>query len=301
MALTSRVPLMMSRSGDYIILPDDRQMRIDYVSIGPGYFDALRLPLVRGRAFERTDDAAAPRVAVINETLARRGWPDGDALGSTFLFRGQPTTVVGVARDARYATLDEDVPGFVYLPLRQVWHPTQTLLVRSQRGEPEVMREVREMVLALDPALPSPPVATLKEYTDLAVLPQRAGAFVTSGLGIAGLLLASIGLYGVMAFAVGRRTREIGIRVALGATRGSVLRLMLGHGLRLVLIGIASGLVLAAVAGRAIAPYLFAVSPVDPLAFVGMSAVLGAVALAASYLPARRAAAANPLDALRGE
>jgi putative ABC transport system permease protein len=299
--LTARVPLMMSRSGDEIVLPGDRPLSIDYVSVGADYFDALQIPVMRGRAFTRAEAAAAPRVAVINETLARRAWPDGDAVGRTFRFRDEVTTVVGVARDARYATLDEVTPAFVYVPLEQIWHPTQTLLVRSRRGDAEVMQEVREAVLAFDPTLPPPPVGTLEQFTDLAVLPQRAGAIVTGGLGAVGLLLASIGLYGLMAFAASRRTREIGIRVALGATRASVLRLMIGQGLRLTFAGIAVGLVLAAVAARAIAPYLFSVSPLDPLAFAAMSMVFAVVAMVASFIPARRAASLNPIEALRSE
>lgn len=299
--LTTRVPLMMSRSGDQIVLPDDRALSIDYVGIGASYFDALQLPVVHGRAFTRDDDHTAPRVAVINETLARRAWPDGDAIGRTFRFRDEITTVVGVARDARYTSLDEVTPAFVYVPVAQIWHPTQTLLVRSRRSDAEVIRTVREAVLALDPRLPAPRVGTLEQFTAIALLPQRAGAIVTGGLGVVGLLLASIGLYGLMAFAVSRRTREIGIRVALGATRTSVLRLMIGQGLRLAVAGIAVGLVLAAIAARAIAPYLFSVSPLDPLAFAAMSLVFAVVATVASFIPARRAASADPLEALRSE
>jgi len=299
--LTARVPLMMGRSEDQIVLREDRPLSIDYASVGADYFDALQIPLVQGRAFARADDAAAPRVAVVNETLARRAWPDGDAIGRTFRFRDQVTTVVGIARDARYATLDEVTPAFVYVPLAQIWHPTQTLLVRSLRGDAGVMREVREAVLALDPTLPPPRIGTLEQFTDITVLPQRAGAIVTGGLGVVGLLLASIGLYGLMAFAASRRTREIGIRVALGATRPSVLRMMMGQGLRLAFAGIAVGLVLAALAARAIAPYLFSVSPLDPLAFAATSIVFAVVAMVASFIPARRAASADPIEALRSE
>jgi putative ABC transport system permease protein len=140
------------------------------------------------------------------------------------------------------------------VPLAQVWHPTQTLLVRSLVNEAEVMRAVREAALALDPVLPAPRVGTLEQFTAVALLPQRAGAIVTGGLGVLGLLLASIGLYGLMAFEAGRRTREVGIRVALGATRSSVLRLIVGRGVRLAFAGIAVGLVLAAVAARGLTP-----------------------------------------------
>jgi putative ABC transport system permease protein len=300
-SLAARVPLMMGRTPDEVVLPDGRSLSIDVASVGTGYFDTLQLPLVRGRAFDRADGSSRSRVAVINETLARRAWPDGDAIGQTFRFRDHMTTVVGIAHDARYATLDEHTPAFVYVPLAQVWHPTQTLLVRSRRGDAEVMREVKEAVLALDPTLPPPRVGTLEQSTDIVLLPQRAGAVVTGALGVVGLLLASMGLYGVMSFAAARRTREIGIRVALGATRSSVFRLMIGEGLRLALAGIALGLALAVIAARAIAPYLLSVSPLDPLAFAAMSVVFAAVAMGASFVPARRAAGADPLEALRNE
>lgn len=299
--LTSRTPLMMSRSGDQIVLPDDRPLPVDYVSVSPGYFDTLQIPLLQGRAFAHSDAAGARRVAVINETLARRAWPDGDVIGRTFRFRDEITTVVGIARDARYAALDEITPAFVYVPLAQVWHPTQTLLVRSLLNEADVMRAVRQAALVLDPVLPAPHVGTLEQFTAIALLPQRAGAIVTGGLGVLGLLLASIGLYGLMAFEAGRRTREVGIRVALGATRMSVLRLMVGRGVRLAFAGIAVGLVLAAIAARGLTPYLFSVSPLDPLAFSTMSIVFALVAMVASFIPARRAASADPLEALRGE
>lgn len=300
--LTARIPLMMGRSSEDVVLDDGRTLSIDHASVGAGYFDALRLPLLRGRAFGHADDRAAPRVAVINESLARRAWPEGEAIGQTLRFRDEVTTIVGIARDAKYASLDEDTPSFVYVPLAQVWHPTQTLLVRSGRGvDAGVAREVREAVLALDPGLPPPRVSTLEQATDIVVLPQRAGALVTGGLGAVGLLLASVGLYGLMASSAARRTRELGIRIALGATRTSVIRLMLGEGLRLAAAGIGVGLVLAVLSARTLAPYLFSVSPLDPLAFGVMTLVFVLVVLVASFVPARRAAAADPLEALRAE
>jgi predicted permease len=299
--LTSRVPLMMSRSGDDIRIAGEQTLPVDYISVGGEYFDALGIPLLQGRPLTRADDAAAPPVAVINETLARRAWPDGNAIGSTFRFRDQVTTVVGIARDATYATLDEVTPAFVYVPLAQVWHPTQTLLVRAAGGDAAAMREVRQAVLSLDPTLPPPRIDMLEQFTDIAVLPQRAGALVAGGLGVVGLLLATIGLYGQMAFAASRRTREIGIRVALGATQAAVLRLMVGQGLRLALAGIAVGLILAASAARVIAPYLFSVSPLDPVAFATTSLLFAVVAMAAAFIPARRAANADPIEALRSE
>lgn len=300
-SLTARVPLMMGRSGDEILTADGRAASVDHASVAPGYFDVLRLPLARGRAIEPTDTETSPPVAVINETMARRVWPGSDPIGQSFRFRDVVTTVVGVVRDAKYASLDEDTPSFAYMPLTQVWHPTQTLLVRTHPDVPatSLMGAVRDAVLAIDPQVPPPRLTTLGELTGIVVLPQRAGAIVTGTLGAAGLLLAAIGLYGLLAFNAGRRTREVGIRVALGATRSSVLQMFLADGLVLAATGIIVGLGLAALATRTLAPYLFSVSPFDPLTFVVMSAAFLVVAAVASFIPARRAAAADPLEALR--
>jgi predicted permease len=298
-SFTGRVPLMMGRSPDDIAVEGTGEVPIDHASVDVNYFDVLQIPVLQGRAFMDGDAVGAERVAVVNETLARRVWPDGSALGRTFRFRDEVTTVVGVVRDAKYASLDEQTPSFVYVPLAQIWQPTQTLLARTVRDPAELTREVQDAVWSIDPQVPRPRVSTLERATSIVLLPQRAAAIVTGVLGGAGLLLAAVGLYGLMTFAASRRTREIGIRVALGATSGTVLRMMLADGLRLAAAGIAVGLVLAALAARVLSPYLFDLSPLDPVAFVAMACVFVLVALLASYLPARRAAGADPLDALR--
>jgi predicted permease len=299
-SFTRRLPLMMSRSTDRMRLDGAGEMAVDYNEVGAGYFDALQLPLLQGRAFGAADDERAPRVAIVNETLARIAW-SGGAIGRTLRFRDEVVTVVGVARDARYASLDEPTPAFVYFPVAQVWHPTQALLLRTD-GAPESMAAaVRRAVQAIDPRLPPPRVTTLRRVTDLVVLPQRAAAIVTGILGGAGLLLAAAGLYGAMAFAAGQRTREIGIRVALGADRSGIVRLMLREGLLLTAAGLAAGGVLAAGAGRLIAGWLYGVSPLDGATYLATSACLAAVALVAAWLPARRAASIDPLVALRAD
>lgn len=297
---TGRVPLMMGSSIDDVIV-DGGKLSIHYASVGAGYLSALELPLVEGRDISRSDDERAARVAVINETLARRAWPGGSAVGRTFRFRDTLTTVVGIARDAKYARLDETTPAFAYVPVAQVWQPTQALLVRTAADPRRLRLAIEEAVLSIDPLLPRPRVTTLHDASAIALLPQRVAAIVTGILGGAGLLLAAVGLYGIMAFSASRRTREIGIRVALGAARSSVLRLMVRDGMRLAAVGIAIGLVLAAAATRVIAGWLFGVSPFDLATFAAMSALFLVVALAASYLPARRAAAADPLSALRAD
>jgi predicted permease len=271
-------------------------------TVGADYLAALRIPVVQGRALARTDDERAPRVAVVNETLARRFWPDGSALGRTFGFRGEQVTVVGIARDAKYDGPAEATPPFVYFSVAQFWEPRQTLMVRAARGTDERLAPaIQRAVRAIDPALPAPAVSTLREENGIVLLPQRVAAMVTGVLGGVGLLLASVGLYGTIAYSAGRRTREIGIRLALGARRADVLGMVVGDGMRLVGLGVAAGLLLAAAASRLLTRLLFGLSPLDVGTFAGMSALFVVVALVASYLPARRAAASDPMVALRAE
>ncbi|MBA2604678.1 MAG: ABC transporter permease [Acidobacteria bacterium] len=300
-SFTGRLPLMMGSSPDEITVGGDRKIPIHMAAVGVDYFRTLRLPVERGRAFQTTDGEAAPRVAVINETFARRVWPDGEAIGRSFTFRGHHTTVIGIARDAKYARLDEPTPSFAYFPLAQVWGPTQALLVRTATRPEHIFSALQQAVLSIDPLLPRPRMTTLREATAIVLLPQRAAATVTGALGVVGLLLAGVGLYGILSFSASRRTREMGVRVALGAGRSNVLRLMIREGLQLAAAGIVVGLGLAAAAGRLIAGWLFGVSPLDSATLAGMSTVFLLVAFLASYLPARRAAALDPLVALRTE
>jgi ABC-type antimicrobial peptide transport system permease subunit len=240
-------------------------------------------------------------VAVVNETLVRRHFPDGSALGRTFTHGGAKVTIVGIARDARYASLNEETPRFVYFPIAQAWRSEQTLLVRTTGDAASLAPAIHEAVRALDPALPRPTVRTLDQETSIALLPQRVAAIVTGAMGAVGLLLATVGLYGMIAWSVGRRTREIGVRVALGAQRADVLGMIVNEGMRLTGVGVVIGLLLAAGTTRFLERFLFSVSPFDAITFAGMSLLFIAVALVASYLPARRAAAADPMMALRAD
>jgi hypothetical protein len=258
--------------------------------------------VVRGRFLAGTDVKGAPRVAVVNETLARQFWPDGSAIGRTFRYRDEQVTIVGIARDAKYDGLAEATPPLAYFSLAQFWQPQQTIVVRTADGmERQLAPAIQRAVRALDPALPRPAVSTLREENGISLLPQRVAAIVTGALGTVGLLLASVGLYGVIAYSASRRTREIGIRVALGARRSDVLGLVARDGVRLVSLGVVVGLLLAVAATRLLAGLLFGLSPLDGVTFAGMSALFVVVALVASYLPARRAAASDPMVALRAE
>ena len=295
-----RLPLMAGSSTENIDA-GGVELPINYTPVDRDYFAVLGLPMVAGRPFTSTDTRAAPRVAVVNETLARRLAPDAQVIGRTFRFRDALTTIVGVARDAKYATLGETAPSFAYFPITQVWQAAPSLILKTTGGTEQVAEDLRQTVVSIDPLLPAPRVVTLERATSIVLLPQRAGAIVTAALGGIGLLLAAAGLYGVLAFSASQRTREIGIRVALGAARSDVLRMMVREGLWLGGLGIASGIVLAALTTRLMRGWLFGVSPLDAGTFAAMAAVFAVVAAIASYLPAQRAVARDPVSALRGD
>jgi predicted permease len=293
---TSRLPLMLGSSIDTIAV-GPKEHEAHYAGVDEGYFDVLRLPILRGRPIDRRDGAGSLRVAIVNQRLARMLSPDGDALGRTFRFRDVETLVVGVARDAKYASLDEVTPPFFYVPLDQLADRKRALLVRGPAATvgPALVAAVR----ATDPRLPAPRVAAFADEAQVVLFPQRAAAAVTGGLGVTGLLLATLGLYGTVAGSAAARTREIGIRLALGAGRGAVLRAVVGEGARLAIGGVVVGVPLAALAMPLLRQWLFEIDPLDPGTYLTLSVGLLAVALAASYVPARRAAATDPLRALR--
>ncbi len=297
---TGRLPLTAGTSVDDISV-QGRTLSIHNSKVDVGYFAVMRIPLLQGRAFQSTDDRRDSPVAVVNETFARRGWPDGDAVGRTFQRNGQTITIVGIARDAKYATLGESTPPLAYLPIAQAWQPAQELVVRSAGPSDQLAPAIQEAVLAIEPAAPRPKVMTMRDATSIVLLPQRVAAMVTGVLGAVGLLLATVGLYGIMAYSASRRSREIGIRVALGAQRSNVLGLMVMEGLRLAAIGIVIGILLAGALTPVMKSFLFNANPLDVRTFAGMSFLFLVVALVASYLPARRAAASDPLAVLRAD
>jgi predicted permease len=297
---SGRLPLTGGSSSEDVDV-DGRIMSIHNARVDSGYFATLRIPVLQGRTFASSDDERAAAVAVVNETFARRGWPDGTALGRSFRFNNTPVTVIGVVRDARYATLGETTPPFAYVRLAQFWQPSQALLVRSGLPLEQVATAVQQAARSIDSTVPRPQVSTLRSATSIVLLPQRVAAMITGVLGAVGLLLAAVGLYGIMAYSANRRTREMGIRVALGARRGDVLGMMMQEGVRLASLGIVIGLLLAALVTPLMTQFLFNVSPLDAGAYAGMGVLFVTVALAASYVPARRAAASDPLAALRAD
>lgn len=306
---TTNTPLAFATSGGTIQIPGRTPASNDVNAGEPiqlslvdaEYLAVLRIPLQSGRAIAETDDESAPRVAVVNETFARRFWPNGSALGQTFTYLRQRITIVGVAADAKYGSLSEQTPGFAYFPVRQQIPTSLVMLVRSTSSPEAMATGIQAAVRAIDPLLPRPLVTTLRQSNAIVLLPQRIAAIVTGVMGGVGLLLATLGLYGIIAYSVNRRTREIGLRVALGAARRDVVRLIVREGMRLAVVGVLVGLVLAVAATRLLSGLLFSVSPLDATTFIAMSALFVTVAFVASYLPARRAAGADPMAALRGE
>ena len=273
-------------------------------SVSPGYLETIGIPLLRGRDLEPSDTLGAPQVVVINETMAQRFWPGQDGVGRRFKFFGdeQYTTVIGVARTAKYNGIAEDPIPFIYQPIRQNYTPQATLHVRTDGDAAGLAGAVRGQILEIDPTLSVFNARTLDDQVANALEPLRINVVVLATFGGLALLLASIGLYGVANYSVGQRTREIGLRMALGASPSSVLTLVLGHGLLLVAAGLVTGVLLALALSAAIPPDLLPnVSARDPWTFAGTSVLLGAVALVASYIPARRATRIDPLIALRTE
>jgi putative ABC transport system permease protein len=239
-------------------------------------------------------------VIVVNEAMARSVWHTTDVLGRQFEDEGKRRlTVVGVASDAQLIELGAKVEPYVYVPLAQRYSSRVSLLVKSARGG--TIPQLRALLRELNPNLPVTTAMPLEQVTAITFVPQRIAAAVAGSLGIVVLLLAAIGVYGVTSYSVGRRTREIGIRLALGADGGSVVALVVRQGVVLTAIGIAFGLAGGAAAAQLLQSLLFGVSALDPIAFGGAAILFAAVSVAASYVPARRALRIDPMIALRAE
>ena len=276
----------------------------DYAVVTPGYFGTLRIPIVQGRNFGGGDDAGTVMVTIVNQTLARRMWPGESPLGKRIQLGSSDEPqleVVGVARDAKYRSLSEEPLTMVYVPYAQWPAADMVLFARYRDEQAAVTTGIRDIVSDLEPGLPVDANAPYEDIMGIALLPNRAAAIMTMIFGALGLLLASLGLYGVLAYTVSRRTREFGVRMALGARVGDIRAQVVRDGVKLVAIGLAIGLTLALPVSFQVRYLLYGISPTDPIAFVGTALLLLAVAVAASYLPARRATRVSPVDALRSE
>jgi putative ABC transport system permease protein len=269
--------------------------------IGPNYFNTMGIPFVAGRDFNAQDRNGSPQVVIVNEVFARRYFGD-NAVGKRLRFGSGPfREIVGVVRNAKYRNLREEPLPFIYTPLAQEPQSGMTLMVRTAGDPGALAGAVRSEVHALNKDVPLFAVQTMTEQIADQLAADRVVAVLLSVFGVAALLLATIGIYGVVAFAVAQRTHEIGIRIALGADRRDILKLIVGQGMVLIVIGAGVGLALALTATQLLKSLLFGVSATDPLTFVSVVSVLVGVALLACYVPARRAMKVDPLVALRYE
>jgi predicted permease len=284
----------------------DKRMQSFQNFITPRYLETMQIPLMAGRSFSDHDDANAPQVVIINETLARNAWPNESPLGKRLTWKGGPkeefsAEVVGVARDAKGRNLFEAGGPMFYLPLFQHYQSGTILHIRSGVEPLRLAEAVRREVSALDPGLPLYAVKPLGEHLAATLTPQRLLANLISAVGLVALLLSAAGLYGLLSYTVAQRTPEIGVRMALGAQDHDVQRLVVMDGMRLALAGLALGLVFAFGLTRLIKGLLYGVSPTDPVTFAGIALLLLGTALIACYLPARSATKVDPLVALRTE
>ena len=278
---------------------DDRAITVSRNFVSPDYFRVLRIPLLRGRVFDERDRAGAQPVAIVNETMARRTWPGQDPVGQLLQGRaGRPLLVVGLVRDTKYRTIGEEPTPFVYISAAQTNEPIMRVLLRS-KGE-SLLPQVRAIVAEMNPNLPVE-ATTLTSLTSVVLLPHRLASWLAASVALIGAFLTAIGIYGLTAHNVNQRTREIGIRVALGALRRQVVQLVIATAAKPVVIGAALGLIASSLVTGLLAGMLYGVRPLDPLSFVGGALMFVAVAMFAGLVPARRAASLNPVEALRSE
>jgi len=308
-ALSSTIPYMPSQNMRRILVDgyqtrpgEDSPSAWSYL-VDDHYFAVMETRMVSGRAFTDRDTASSPRVAIVNETLAARAWPNRDPIGQRMRLDGPNGPVVevaGVAKDGKYLYWAEPAQAVVWTPFSQEYNSQMKVIVRTE-GDPAAMTAAaRAEVRALDPDIPVVNLNTMAGfYEDRAMLGPRLIAQTVTAIGLVGVLLAIVGLYGVVAYAVSRRTREIGIRMAIGARPMDVLRMVLAQGLAFTAIGVAAGIVITLAAARFLQNLAVGVSPRDPAVLIGVPAILALVMLAACWLPARRASRIDPIRALR--
>jgi predicted permease len=307
--LTSRTPLTFAGGGSTSVKPEgfvpppDVSMETQVAIVSPNYFATLQLPLEKGRDFTEQDGKQAQRVVIVNQTFADRYWPGQEPIGKQVVsdLTNESFTVVGIARNAKYNQLNESPIPFVYLPLYQVYRAGMTINARVS-GEPLAMaRSVEQAVHELNPDVVVFDITTLDLRRQLSTLAVRIGGTFVGAFGVLALVLAAIGVYGVTSYTTSQRTHEIGIRLALGASRGQVLRLILGRGIMLTVLGLVIGLGLSFGVTRFLQSLLLGVGSTDAPTFAAVALVLSAVVLVACLIPARRAMRVDPMQALRYE
>ncbi|HLB86543.1 MAG TPA: ABC transporter permease [Terriglobales bacterium] len=283
--------------------PNDRGTLVNYDNVTPGYFNTMRIPLLHGREFTEFDREGSTKVAIINEVMARMMWPGQEALGKRFytFADAQPYEVIGVVGNTVVLQISQDPQPTAYVPLRQQYSAVGALIVRTTGNPEAVLETARRHVQQLDRNLAFTNANTVGQVLDQGLWAPRMGAVLLGVFGLLALALASIGIYGVMAYSVSQRTNEIGIRMALGARPEQVLRQVLAQGMQLALMGAVAGVLIALALGSFVSGLLFGVSGKDPLTFGAVALLLSGVAALACYFPARRATCVDPIVALRYE
>ena len=308
-ALAERVPFSINYNRNLVFLPDrhgpnDKGVVIDVARVAAEYFPTLGVSIVQGRNFAAIDTPTSPGVVVVNESMARKYWPNQDAIGKrirTQKYDGKEYEVVGVSIDYKVSTVGESNTPYIHYAVSQRPDPAEQILARTRGDAGALLAAMRRELLAIEPNVLFLDNQTMDAQVAATLLPAKAGAMSVSVVGVVAMALASIGLYGVIAYAVARRTREIGIRMALGARRSAVIGMVMRQGLRMAASGVAVGALLALGGAKAIAAALYGVSFVDPIAWSTAIATLFLVAAIANLVPARRAAAVDPSVALRAD
>jgi predicted permease len=308
-ALTTRVPFSINYNRWGIWIPGHHRPgepgdTVEVTMVSPEYFKTIGVPIVDGRAFNDDDRPNTPSVAIVNQALARKYWPGDSAVGKTFRSRvsdGPVFQIVGVSADHKVVTVGEPPTPFLHVARSQRPSAYTTIVARTRGDASALLRDMRRELLALESNLVFVENQTMEAEVGATLFPVRASAWLVSGVGLIAMLLAAVGLYGVIAYSVARRTREIGIRMAMGARPWTVVRLVMRQGLTVAVAGLLAGAMLAAFAARLVAGALYGVRTSDPVSWIGAAVVLLGVSALANLVPAWRAARVDPSEALRTE
>jgi predicted permease len=309
-AIAERTPFSINYNRNNVFIPGRHQpgdlkgFLVDSTRVSPEYFATLNVPIVQGRNFTPTDTPKSPRVVVVNETFARKFWPNENVVGKTFHVRSQDGPeyqIVGVSADYKVSTPGEQSTPYIHYAYSQNPTAGEALIARTRGNAEMLLAAIRRELLALDPNIVLLDNQTMTAQVDMTLMPAKLGAVSISGVGFVAMALAAIGLYGVIAYSVSRRTREIGIRMALGAGRSAVVGLVMRQGLVLTAVGVAIGTLLSALAAKAVSGALYGIGYLDPVTWIGAIVTLFGVAALANAVPARRAAIVDPSAALRAE